>query len=884
MRRLRVWMFRLLGLFRTERQEQELGDEMESHLQMHIDDNLSSGMTAEQARRHAIIKLGGVEQTKQAYRERGTIPWIENLLRDVRYALRQLRKSPGFSITILAMLALAIAATAIIFSIADAVLLHPLPFPHSERLLMPWEHHPLAGLEEVAYPDYIDWRNQNHVFDGLAAYTSRSYTKFNLSIHGNPTEEIEGTLATSNLFAVLGVKPMLGRGFLPQEETPGQGHVVLLSYRLWQSHFGSNPNLLGHSITINDESYTVIGVLPKQVELPTWADVWMPMPTDINQSRAQHILEVVGRRKVGVSVAQLQAEMQAIVVRLQQEYPVTNKPTGFVLMTLSDHIVGNVRAAIWSLAAAALLVLLMTCANVANLLLVRGIAAQKEMSVRSALGASRSRLIAQSLSESLLLSGCGIVLGLGLAQLLLQMLRTHAGTVLPRAQELALSPIVSLLTAGLCLAITLFFGLTPCLQMLRAQAFDPLKHGSRSTANAGQLRLQKALLRVETALAVVVLIATGLLLHSFRNLLDVDLGFRTAHILTMHLTLPPQNSHQINPHRAKSERIDADENIFFQRLLPKLRQIPGVQQAATVYPTPMTRRETDRFAVADQAMPADGQYPVTVVRVVSPEYFSLMGMHARQGRLFNQADCDSSNVLVNQAMEDKYFPGEDATGHGILQGFFNPPLRRLPIVGVVTNVRDTALGTSAQPTTYWCGYTRSMTLLVKTYLDPDAMAVSVQKQIRAFDPEAGIGAVASMDQIIRDSLTSRKVSLYLFIVFACFALLITSAGVSAVLSYSFTQRKTEIAVRIALGATRADLARLFLYQTLRAVVPGLAAGWILAAIGMRAMASILFHVKPDDPAIFFCVPAMLGLVTLLAASWPLHRAVTVDPVQALRAE
>ncbi len=877
-------MARFRRKFSRNQLSADLSEEMQQHLEEKIEALIANGMPRAEAVHAARRAFGNATLIEQRSREVWMWPLIESIWADIKFALRQLRKSPGFSITILAMLALAIAATATIFSVADAVLLHPLPFPHSERLLMLWEHHPLAGLEEVAYPDYLDWRNQNHIFDALAAYTSRGYTKFNLSIHGNPTEEIEGTLASSNLFTVLGVKPMLGRGFLPQEETPGQGHVVLLSYRLWQSHFGSNPNLLGHSIAINDEPYTVIGVLPKQLELPTWADVWMPMPTDINQSRAQHILEVVGRRKVGVSVAQVQAEMQAIVVRLQHEYPITDRPTSFVLMTLSDHIVGNVRAAIWSLAVAALLVLLMTCANVANLLLVRGITAQKEMSVRSALGASRSRLIAQSLSESLLLSGCGIVLGLVLAQLLLQLLRTQAGTVLPRAQGLALSPIISLLTTSLCLAITLFFGLAPCLQMLRAQTFDQLQHGSRSTANAGQLRLQKALLRLETSLAVVVLIATGLLLHSFRNLLDVDLGFRTAHILTMHLTLPPQTSHRINPHGAKPERIDANENIFFQRLLPKLRQIPGLQQAAMVYPTPMTRLQTDRFAVADQAMPADGQYPVTVVRVVSPEYFSLMGMHALQGKLFNEADCDSNNVLVNQAMEDKYFPGEEVPGHGILQGFFSPPLRTLPIVGVVTNVQDTALGTNAQPTTYWCGYTRSMTLLVKTYLDPDGMAVAVQKQIRAFDPDAGIGAVASMDQIIRNSLTSRRVSLYLFIVFACFALLITSAGVSAVLSYSFAQRKTEIAVRIALGATRADLARLFLYQTLRAVAPGLAAGWILAAIGMRAMASILFHVKPDDPAIFFCVPTMLGLVIFLAASWPLRRAVTVDPMIALRGE
>ena len=864
--------------FRRRQWDQERARELESHLAHEIDDNIARGMTPEEARRQAHVKFGNFTLVREEIWQMNSFVSLEDLGRDLRYARRRLGESPAFSIVIIAMLALAIAATATIFSIADVVLLHPLPFPNSDRLLKPWEHHPLLGKQEVTYPDYIDWRKQNHVFDGLAATTYRSYGKFIVSIHGHPAEEIEGTLASTNLFTVLDAKPMLGRGFLPQEETPGQNHVVILSHRLWQSRFGSNRNVLGRPIVINDETYTVIGVLPKQLEFPTWADIWLPMPLDLSQSRASHILEVVGKRKRGTSIAQVRADMQAIVVRLQREYPITNKPTGFVLTTLVDHIVGNVRAAIWSLSAAALLVLFMTCANVANLLLVRGISTQKDMCLRSALGASRSRLIVQSLVEHLLLSCTGIVLGLSTAYLLLRTLRTDAITVLPRARELALSSPVSLVTAGLCLAITILFGLTPTLQMLAEQAgsqtYHALKQGSRSTASAGQLALQKGLLRVETALAVVVLIATGLLLHSFRNLLDVDLGFHTAHILTLHLTLPPVKT----PQQGK-----ASENIFFERLLPRLRQIPGVQEAATVNPSPFVSRST-RFAIADQAMPADGHFPVMQVRGISPEYFTVLGIHAWKGRLFNQTDCRSDNVLINRSMVNEYFNGKDATGRGIMQGFFGLPLVRLPIVGVVNDTKDTGIETDAKPTMYYCGYDSSTTLLVKTFLDPKAMAVAVQKQMHAFDPNLTIGAVASMDRIVNQSLAPRRASLYLFSLLGCFALLITSAGVFAVLSYSLAQRKTEIAVRIAVGATRADLARLFIYQTFRAVLPGLITGLILAAISTRAMASILFRVKPHDPIIFFSVPVLLGLVTLIAVSVPLHRAVKVDPVQALRAE
>lgn len=869
----------LKRIFRRKRMTADLSEEMRQHLDEKIEAFVAAGMPRQDATHAACRAFGNATLIEQRSREIWMWPLLETLCADIKFSLRQLRKSPGFAITIILMLALAIAATATTFSVVDAVLLHPLPFPHAGRLLMLWEHHPLAGLEGVSHPDYIDWRDQTHVFDGLAAYTERGYTKFNLNVQAGRTEEIEGTLASSNLFTVIGIKPMLGRGFLPNQEIPGHEHVVLLSYRLWQNRFGSNPNIVGQPVVIDNKPYTVIGVLPRRLEFPAWAQVWMPMPTDFSPSRAQHILNVVGRRKAGISITQVKAEMQAIVTRLQLKYPITNKPTGFMLLTLFDHIVGNVRAAIWSLAAAALLVLLMICANVANLLLVRGIAAQKEMAVRSALGASRSRLISQWSSESLLLSACGIVDGLGLAHFLLKMLCSHAGNILPRAQELSLSPTVSLGAACLCLAITVFSGLAPCLQMLRTQAFDPLKQGSKSTVNASQLRVQRNLLRVEAALAMVVLIATGLLLRSFRNLLDVNVGFHTAHILTMQLKLPPDVS---SPNQ--SYRLDADEDVFFPRLLSRLRQIPGVHEVATVDPGPMTRRQTDRFAVADQAMPAEGQFPVTVMRLVSPEYFALMGIHARHGRLFNHADCDYKSVLVNETMEDQYFHGENATGHAILQGFFNPPLRKLPILGVVTNVRDIGLATDAQPTTYWCGYTRSLTLLVRTYLDPMALAVTVQKQIHAFDPDIGIGNVASMDQIVYDSLASRRVSLYLFVIFACLALTITSAGVSAVLSYSLAQRKKELAVRVALGATRADLARLFLYQTLRTVVPGFATGWFVAAIGMRAMASILFRVQADDPAIFLSVPVVLGLVTLLVASWQMHHALTVDPMEALRAE
>jgi putative ABC transport system permease protein len=861
-------------LFSRREMYSDLSEEIREHLAEKVEGLVATGIPRHEAERLARREFGNVSLLEERGREVWQWRKIEGVIADLRYTLRRLRKSPGFSLTVIVMLALSIAASGMVFSIVDLVLLHPFPFRDADRLMMPWEWHFINGRQEVAYPDFQDWRAQNHVFEDLAAYTFRGDSRLVLSRNGTP-EEVEGTYATANLFSLLGVKPLLGRTFVAEEGSGGHDHVVVLSNAFWKRHFHADRNIVGQQVTVNGESFSIIGVLPPMLVIPPWADVWIPislLPPEVQQARQNHLLEVVGHRRAGVSIQKVQADMEIIVHRLQQEYPLTNGPTGFGLITLRDELVGKIRPALWALAVAVGLVLFMTCANVANLLLLRSMAAQREIAVRSALGASRRRLLFQSLTESLLLSCAGVVLGLFLASLLLLILRTQAGKLLPRSGELTLTPSVMVITSVICIGVVGFCSLVPVLKLIQGFIFGVLKQDSRTTASHGQLRVQRALLGTEIALAVTVLIGTGLLLRSFQKLLEVELGFRPHHVITTHVTLPP------------ARYGDEKAAHFFDRLLPSLQQLPGVDSVATVNLPPLTIMAGGRFAVADAPLPAPGHYPTAQFRIVSLDYFKLLHISLWSGREFNQSDCGSERILINRSMAQKYFGGADPTGKAILLGFFSPPIRKLPILGMVGDAKDTNIERDAIPTIYFCGFDDSSTLLVSTALDPKDFNVSLQKIVRAVDPDIGVGEIKSMDEIIDDSTSPQRISALLFSVFTGFALLITTTGVSSVLSYSLAQRSKEIAVRIAVGATRADLAKLLLRQTAAVVLPGIMIGLLLSMVFGRAMTSLLFHVAPLDAFVFTVVPVVVCVVVILAAGGPLRKGVLTNPVQVLRAE
>lgn len=858
-------------LLRRRELYSDLSEEIRSHLDEQIEELISQGVPRKEAERQARRAFGNISLLEERGREAWQWVAIEHAIADLRYSIRRLTKAYRFSLSVILMLALSIAASGIVFSVVDLVLLHPLPFKNADRLLMPWEWHFINGRQEVSYLDFEDWRAQSHTFEDMAAYTYKGYGAFVLSQSGHPME-VQGTLASANLISLLGVQPQLGRGFTPGEETAGHDHVVLLSNGLWKSYFHSNPNVIGSTVAVSGDLYTVVGVLPSGLMMPAWADLWMPLSLvseDAKRFRSAHILEVVGHRKGDVSIQQVRADMETIVHRLQQEFPISNGPTNFELVTLNDEILGKLRPALWSLSVAVALVLFMTCANVVNLLLLRAVASQQEIAVRSALGASRKRLLSHLLIEGAMLSCVAVCLGLLLSKLGLIVLRTYAVGLLPGAEELRLTSGVSLIITLVCVLLVVLCTTVPAFRVIQGASAAALKQGQRATASGAQIRTQTILLWVEVSLAVTVLIGTGLLLRSFHTLLNVDLGYQSHQILTAHLNLPGYSDKQIAS--------------FFDRLFPALKQLPGVDSVASVTVDPLTAANT-RFAVADAPMPGVGHFPTAQFRRVSPDYFQVLHVPLWSGRGFTREDCDSGRILINRSLANKYFQDQDPVGRALLQGFFHPPLVRLPIVGVVGDVKDVSIEGDTVPTFYFCAFEDQSTLLIRTSMVPSAMNVSIEKAIHALDPDLAVNHVISLDQRINDSLWRQKISAWLFAVFAGFALVITVTGVSSVLSYSLSQRSKEIAVRIALGATKANLSRMLLRQIFSTVIPGILVGLLLSAAFSRTLSSLLFHVAPHDLLVFTAVPILVSAVILIAAGKPVRQGLKTDPVEALRGE
>ena len=806
---------------------------------------------------------------------------MQTLLRDLRYAIRQLRKSPGFAITIVLTLALGIGATTAIFSCVYGLLLKSLPF-HDERSIIAIStiNPGVKGGFEATYPDYLDWRRQQTSFSQVAAYSTINPTTVSILVGGRP-EQLRRILASGNFFSLLGVSPLAGRLFDQQDDVAGRDHVAVLSASAWSTYFGRDPKAIGRSISLNGTSYTIIGVLPQNAAFPADGEVWLPLslldqPTQ--QSRVWHSVKVLGRLRPGVTLAAARADMLTIAQRLAAAYPATDRNESVSLAPLHNELVSSLRPAMLCLMGAVVLVLLVACVNVANLLLVRATESRREVAVRQALGADRTRLFRQFLAQTLMLSLLGGTLGILVASGALPLLRialAHTeGFDESLLQSINLNVPVLLFTLAICILTALLFGLLPATRT-NLPLMEALRSGDRG---ASQHQRGRAILVIaEIAIAVVVVFLSTLVVRSFQKLMAVDPGFRTDHLLSAELTLP-------TPRYDDSSSIT---NRFYQQVLNRIAAAPGVISAATTTQVPLRPSEVmTRFLIEGAPPLAPGTYPYAQIRYVSPDYFRTMGIALLRGRTFSESDIDSTTgfFVVNQAFAQRYLTGRDPLGANILIGVLNPNPSRIPVIGVVANARDLGIDSDPEPEIYLPGYGLHAVLIVRSSLDPAALASVVRNSVLAVDPTQPIYHVESIQDVLTDSVARQRMTATLLGSFALVTLLLAAIGSFGVLSYSVARRNREIGVRMAIGADRSDILRLILRQAVTFTAIGVSAGLVAAFLGARLTDSLLFQTTPADPVSVFISIAALVLVTLVAVSLPAARAVSVNPVEALRSD
>ena len=806
---------------------------------------------------------------------------MPTLLRDLRYAARQLRKSPGFAITVILTLALGIGATTAIFSCVYGLLLKSLPFQDERSIITISEtNSQVKGGHEATYLDYLDWRKQQTSFSQVAAYTTINPGSVSLVLDGNPAQ-VHRVLASGNFFSLLGVTPLAGRLFNDQDDITGKDHVAVLSASAWATYFGRDPSAIGRSVSLNGTTYTIIGVLPSNASFPADGEVWLPLslldqPTQ--QSRVWHSVKVLGRLRPGVSLAAARADMQTIAQRLSIAYPATNRNEGVALAPLHDDLVSTLRPAMLCLMGAVVLVLIVACVNVANLLLVRATESRRDVAVRQALGADRQHLFRQFLVQTLLLSLLGGSLGVLLASVALPLLRValaHTdGFDVSLLQSISLSIPVLLFTLAICMFTAFLFGLLPAART-SSPLVDVLRSGDRGSSR--HQRGRAFLVTTEIAIAVVVVFLSTLVVRSFQKLIAVDPGFRTDHLLTAEITLP-------TPHYGDSSPLT---NRFYEQVLEKISQSSGVLSAATTTQVPLHPSQVmTRFLIEGAPALAPGTYPYAQIRFVSPDYFRTMGIGLLKGRTFTQSDIDSTTgfFIVNQAFARHYLSARDPIGANILIGVMSPAPSKIPVVGVVSNARDLGIDTDPEPEIYLPGFGLHAVLLVRSSLDPDAAATLVRNAVLAADPTQPIYHVESIDTVLSDSVARQRMTATLLGSFALITLLLAAIGTFGVLSYSVAQRTREIGVRMAIGADRSDILRLILHQATRFTAAGVIVGLLAGLAGARLINSLLFQTSTADPLSLSISVAALILVTLLAVTMPALRAASVDPVEALRSE
>jgi predicted permease len=888
MKRLRAWMFRFSGLFRTERQEQELAAEMESHLQMHSEDNLRSGMTPEQARRDAILKLGGVEQTKQAYRERFGVPWLEMLCRDMGYGIRILRKNPGFAIISILVIAIGIGANTALFTVVRSVLLRPLPFRSPDRLVMIYGQNDLKRADSentVAAGDFYDWQKASHGFEQMAIWR---WSGFNMSSgQGELPEFLNAGAGSWNLFQTLGVQAKLGRSFTSSDDRHGANPTAILTWSFFERRFNADPSIVGKTIRLNAHLYTVVGVLPKGFTYPDpKIQLWVPYRIDTSlenlQSHYNHSSHVVARLKQEVSAQRATQEVSAvqhqIFLRFNASGPVAQ---GAVSKPLIEDVVQDVKTPLYVLMAAVGCLLLIACLNLSNLLVARAASRRKEIAIRAALGSSRLRLYREQMTESLLICIAGGALGVVLAISATRWLTTH-WVDMPRADAVKPDWVVITFAIGITFVTGLLSGLLPAISATGGGISNSLQDASRSIGgSASRASLRKTLLAAEIALTVVLMVCAGLLFKSFLRLRSADLGCATKNVLTMKFFL-------------RSDKYSKPEQIvtFDTQLLERVRHLPGVEAAGLTNVVPGDGYYGDQeISIPEHPPLPPGEHRFALYRTADPGYFSAMGIPLVKGRFFSQAErLDRDKyVIINQQLAREFFPHEDPIGKHLNTSWHSSAGESYEIIGVVG---DTLYAVDRPvKAVMWFpilsgipGKTSDAALVVRSGSDVAALAVPIQKAIASLDPDLPVSSVLTMGQIVGESTANSSFSATLVLAFAGLSLLLAAVGLYGVLAYLVTQRTTEIGIRIALGAQREQVLRLILLDGMRPALIGLVAGMAGSAVATRLLRSILYGTSPLDAVVFVTVVLTLLLAATAACLLPAWRAASIDPMQALRAE
>jgi predicted permease len=840
--------------------------------------HVEQGMSPEAARALAEREFGGIDRFKDEVRDARGITWMDDVRRDVRFGLRSLRRSPGFTIVAVLCLALGIGANAALFSVLNAVLLRPLPYPEPERLVRIYETMEQLGPGSVAVPNYRDWVAQSTVFESLVAWQSGSR---NLQASGE-AQRLRTVEATANLFQMLHARPLRGRVFSPGQDEPGRSQVVVISEPLWRRRFGGDPSLVGRTIQLDGAPYTVIGVMPAAFTFPPLAreaaEAWLLYVPDprLANARGAHFLSTAGRLKPGVSLEQGAAQLKQIAARIEKAFPREQGGRSVLVQPLRESIVGRKRPALLILLGAVFLVLLIACANVANLLLARAAVRQREVAVRLALGASRSRLVRQFLVESLVLALGGALLGLLLARWGLAALAPLVREALPLSSGIPLDGRVFLFLLAVAAFSGIAFGLVPALQAARGDVRENLvEGGGRTTAGGGQRRFRSGLVVAEIALSLVLLVGAGLLLRGFLKVSGTEPGFVSRGVLTAHLAVP-SGQDQVLPR-------------FYRPLLERVRALPEVRSAAVISMLPVQDAFTNgSYTVEGRPVPPLPQQPLAEIRLASPGFFGSLGIPVLRGRDFGERDGEKGPrvIIINDVLARKEFPGENPLGRRILfsGGTFE-------IVGVIGAVHQAGLDQEPLAEIYlpcsdseYSAFLGDMALVVKTAGAPGAVAGDVRRVVRAVDPGVSLYKVLTMEAVLSDSLASRRLNLWLLALFAGIALALSAAGLYGVISYLVAQRTREIGMRIALGAQTRDVMSLVLRQGVGLTAAGIVAGVIGALALTRWIESLLDGVSARDPLTFSAVAALLAAVALLATWLPARRAARVDPILAIRNE
>ena len=882
----------LRNLFLSRSVEADLDQEVHSHLEMLTEENIRAGMSPQEAQRAARIELGGIEQVKEQVRDERVGNWLQSVLSDCRYALRQFRKNPGFTAVAVLTLALGIGATTAIFSMVNSVLLRPLAYRQPQQLYLVREIIPELSQTYPTLPANLPnsrvWQHECHSFDDVAIVEP-----WNMTLTGyGEAEQISGGRASANLFDVLGIVPELGRTFLPQEDAPGKDQVVVLTDSFWRGRFHADPAMVGRSITLDGQPFQVVGILPASfrfpraaqlgalVEFASRADYFKPLGLDPEQFSplGEFDFAAIARLRPGTSVGQALAELNVIQARIAKD---AKEDVGLraVMISLESEVVGTARRGLILLLFGVGAVLLIVCMNLASLLLVRVPGRMREAAIRTALGASRARLTRQLLTESALLAVLGGVLGIGLAYFGLQLLVAVAPANLPRLDEVHVDARVLWFTVFVSLLTGILFGALPAWRVAHAEPQQALKAGAATTTESRlALRLRQSLIGFEVGVGTLLLIIAGLLTTSMVRLLGVDKGFTTEHVLAVDVSLPPQSY-------TKPEQKDG----FYDNVLARVRALPGVTSAGWISKLPLEGQEqVDGINVPGRSSTVL-QVPVANYRYVTPGYFQSIGIPLRQGRWIEQADRDRHVAVISESVANNLWPGENSLGKQFHPGEDQRPLTE--VIGVVADIRTVALDEAPLLMVYlpagpasrsWSGSHAS--LVVRTAIIPAALGIAVRDVIQSVDSGVPILHLRPMGEIVSESVGVRRFQMVLASLFAFFALLLAAMGIYGVVAYSVAQRRRELGIRMAFGARACDLRNLVLLQGMSPVLGGWAVGVLAAVVAGRVIRGLLFDVTPQDPLTIASVTLAVLFTGALACYVPAARATMLDPIVALRYE